>query len=191
LVPVAIAGGALGMVFGSMEVNVVAFAKEAGVLPYAGLILMAWSFGSLIAGAAYRRDHLAGVSGSALPSWSDIAGRVAIAITVRGSSDPGGSAADSQRYGNCANSHRIRWGHPVRGRPEPAQRGTRMELDGARRRRGCGAAVVGYVIDRSGAQAGFIAVAIAGLLLAVSAVFVRGPRPSVGPDDDHRHSAGS
>ena len=51
LVPVAIASGALGMVFGGMELNVVAFAKEAGVLPYAGLILVAWSFGSLVAGA--------------------------------------------------------------------------------------------------------------------------------------------
>ena len=51
LVPVAIACVGLGMVFGAMEVNVVAFAKEAGVLPYAGLILMAWSFGSLVAGA--------------------------------------------------------------------------------------------------------------------------------------------
>ena len=39
------------MVFGGMELNVVAFAKEAGVLPYAGLILVAWSFGSLVAGA--------------------------------------------------------------------------------------------------------------------------------------------
>jgi MFS family permease len=39
------------MVFGGMEVNVVAFAKEAGVLRYAGLILMAWAFGSLVAGA--------------------------------------------------------------------------------------------------------------------------------------------
>ena len=50
--PVAIACAALGMVFGGMEVNVVAFAKEAGVLDYAGVILMAWAFGSLVAGAA-------------------------------------------------------------------------------------------------------------------------------------------
>jgi MFS family permease len=51
LLPVAIACSALGMIFGGMEVNIVAFAKEAGVLPYAGLILIAWSFGSLVAGA--------------------------------------------------------------------------------------------------------------------------------------------
>ena len=40
-----------------------------------------------------------------------------------------------------------------------------------------GAAAVGYVIDSSGAQAGFVAVAIAGLLLTLSALFVRGPAP--------------
>jgi predicted MFS family arabinose efflux permease len=42
-----------------------------------------------------------------------------------------------------------------------------------------GAAAVGYVIDSSGAQAGFVAVATAGLLLTLSALFVRGPRASV------------
>jgi predicted MFS family arabinose efflux permease len=52
-----------------------------------------------------------------------------------------------------------------------------------------GAAVVGRVIDSSDAQAGFIAVATAGLLLAISAFFVRGPRTSGAPDGDHRHPA--
>ena len=51
LLPVAIACGALGMVFGGMEVVVVAFAKASGVLAYTGVILMAWAFGSLMAGA--------------------------------------------------------------------------------------------------------------------------------------------
>ena len=36
LLPVAIACGALGMVFGGMEVVVVAFAKASGVLKYTG-----------------------------------------------------------------------------------------------------------------------------------------------------------
>ena len=51
LLPVAIACGALGMVFGGMEVVVVAFAKASGVLKYTGVILMAWAFGSLLSGA--------------------------------------------------------------------------------------------------------------------------------------------
>jgi hypothetical protein len=45
-----------------------------------------------------------------------------------------------------------------------------------------GAAAVGYVIDSSGAQAGFVAVVIAGLLLTVGALFVRGPHPRVQPN---------
>jgi predicted MFS family arabinose efflux permease len=52
-----------------------------------------------------------------------------------------------------------------------------------------GAAAVGYVIDSSGAQAGFVAVAIAGLLLTLSALFVRGPRLSVAPDADQLRAA--
>ena len=55
-----------------------------------------------------------------------------------------------------------------------------------------GAAAVGYVIDSSGAQAGFVAVAIAGLLLTLSALFVRGPQPSViGPDSTSTPAAES
>ena len=52
-----------------------------------------------------------------------------------------------------------------------------------------GAAAVGYVIDSSGAQAGFVAVAIAGLLLTLSALFVRGPRLSGAPDADQMRAA--
>lgn len=50
LVPVVLGCAALGMLFGGMEVLIVAFAKAAGVLPFAGLIMMAWSSGSLISG---------------------------------------------------------------------------------------------------------------------------------------------
>jgi MFS family permease len=50
LAPVVLASVAIGAVFGGMEVVVVAFAREAGVLPYAGLFLTVWAFGSLLAG---------------------------------------------------------------------------------------------------------------------------------------------
>ena len=50
LVPVGVASLALGTLFGGMEVAVIAFATEAGVLPYAGFMLMAWAAGSLVAG---------------------------------------------------------------------------------------------------------------------------------------------
>jgi hypothetical protein len=50
LLPISVASLALGAVFGGMEVVVVAFAEETGVLPYAGLFITVWSFGSLLAG---------------------------------------------------------------------------------------------------------------------------------------------
>ena len=50
LIPIVLACAALGMLFGGMEVVIIAFADEAGILPYAGTIVMAWAGGSLIAG---------------------------------------------------------------------------------------------------------------------------------------------
>ncbi|HYP46207.1 MAG TPA: MFS transporter [Propionibacteriaceae bacterium] len=50
LIPIVVASAALGALFGSMELVVVAFAKEADVLPYMGLMIMVWAFGSLVAG---------------------------------------------------------------------------------------------------------------------------------------------
>jgi MFS family permease len=183
LVPVAIASGALGMVFGGMEVNVVAFAKEAGVLPYAGVILIAWSFGSLVAGAftgviiwrasPARRFRvgatLLALSLLPLPFVDQplgvalllILSGMTIAPTLIASVGVIQSSVDQSRL-----TEALAWNS------------TGMVAGVA-----VGAAAVGYLIDSSGAQAGFVAVAIAGLLLTLSALFVRGPHPSViGPD---------
>jgi MFS family permease len=179
LLPVAIASSALGMVFGGMEVNIVAFAKEAGVLPYAGLILVAWSFGSLVAGAVtgaitWRSspakrfrvsasllalsllplpfvDHPLGVALLLIISGMAIAPTLIATIGVIQ------SAVDQSRL-----TEALAWNS------------TGMVAGVA-----VGAAAVGYVIDSSGAQAGFVAVATAGLLLTLSALFVRGPRASI------------
>ena len=178
LVPVAIACAALGMVFGGMEVNVVAFAKEAGVVRYAGVILMSWAFGSLVAGAiagaitwrasAAKRFRVGAVSSRG----------VAAAAAVRGSPSGGScAAADAQRDGHRANPDRIGCGHPdlrcdqTRLTEALAWISTGMAAGVA-----AGAAVVGQVIDSSGAAAGFVAVVVAGLLLTISALFVRGQR---------------
>jgi MFS family permease len=182
LVPLAIACSALGMIFGGMEVNVVAFAKEAGVLPYAGLILMAWSFGSLIAGAITgaitwhappARRFRVGASVLALSllplPFVDhpigvalllIASGVAIAPTLIASVGVTQSAVDQSRF-----TEALAW------------TSTGMAAGVA-----AGAAAVGRVIDSLGAQAGFVAVAIAGLLLTISALFVRGSHRVVEPD---------
>jgi MFS family permease len=187
LVPVAIACVGLGMVFGAMEVNVVAFAKEAGVLPYAGLILMAWSFGSLVAGAVTgvitwrvspaRRFRvgatLLALSLLPLPFVSQPVGvalllilsGMAIAPTLIASVGVTQSAVDQTRL-----TEALAWSS------------TGLAAGVA-----AGAAVVGHVIDSSGAQAGFVAVAIAGLLLAMGAIFVRGPRLNAEPDLDQSH----
>jgi len=188
LVPVAIACVGLGMVFGAMEVNVVAFAKEAGVLPYAGLILMAWSFGSLVAGAVTgvitwrvppaRRFRvgatLLALSLLPLPFVSQpvavalllILSGMAIAPTLIASVGVTQSAVDQTRLIEA-----LAWSS------------TGLAAGVA-----AGAAVVGHVIDSSGAQAGFVAVAIAGLLLALGAIFVRGPRLGAEPSVDQRHT---
>ena len=188
LVPVAIACVGLGMVFGAMEVNVVAFAKEAGVLPYAGLILMAWSFGSLVAGAVTgvitwcvppaRRFRvgatLLALSLLPLPFVSQpvavalllILSGMAIAPTLIASVGVTQSAVDQTRL-----TEALAWSS------------TGLAAGVA-----AGAAVVGHVIDSSGAQAGFVAVAIAGLLLALGAIFVRGPRLGAEPNVDQRHT---
>jgi MFS family permease len=189
LVPVAIASGALGMVFGGMELNVVAFAKEAGVLPYAGLILVAWSFGSLVAGTVTgaiiwraspaRRFRVGAImltlSLLPLPFVSHPVGvalllilsGMAIAPTLIASVGVIQSAVDQSRL-----TEALAWNS------------TGMVTGVA-----AGAAAVGYVIDSSGAQAGFVAVAVAGLLLTLSALFVRGPDPSVEPDADQMRAA--
>jgi predicted MFS family arabinose efflux permease len=174
----AIASAALGMVFGGMEVNIVAFAEEAGVLPYAGLILIAWSFGSLVAGAvtgaiiwtaAPARRFRVGATMLALSllplpfvahplgvALLLILSGMAIAPTLIASVGVIQSAVDPRRLTEALawNSTGLVAGVAV------------------------GAAAVGFVIDSSGAQAGFLAVAIAGVLLTCSALFVRAPDPS-------------
>jgi predicted MFS family arabinose efflux permease len=172
------------MVFGGMEINVVAFAKEAGVLPYAGLILIAWSFGSLVAGAVTgaiiwraspaRRFRVGAtmLALSLLPlPFVDhplvvalllILSGIAIAPTLIASVGVIQSAVDQSRL-----TEALAWNS------------TGMVAGVA-----IGAAAIGFVIDSSGAQAGFLAVAVAGLLLTLTALFVRGPRPRVEPNAD-------
>jgi MFS family permease len=185
LLPIAIACTALGMIFGAMEVNVVAFAKEAGVLPYAGLILIAWSFGSLVAGAvtgaiawkasSARRFRVGAIllalSLLPLPFISQPVGvamvlilsGMAIAPTLIASVGVTQSAVDQSRL-----TEALAW----------ASTGLAAGV-------AAGAAAVGYVIDRWGPQAGFVTVVIAGILLTFSALFVRGPRATIGRDSDY------
>jgi MFS family permease len=182
LLPVAIASAAMGMVFGSMEVVVVAFAKEAGVLPFAGVILMAWAFGSLVAGAvtgaiAWRASParrfrvgaiLLAVSLLPMPFVSQplvlslllILSGMAIAPTLIASVAVTQASVDQTRL-----TEALAW------------ISTGMAAGVA-----AGAAAAGQLIDQAGAQAGFVGVAVAGLLLTLSALFVRARATGAGPD---------
>jgi predicted MFS family arabinose efflux permease len=189
LLPVAIASTALGMIFGGMEVNIVAFATEAGVLSYAGLILIAWSFGSLVAGlvsgaitwqaSPARRFRIGAIllalSLLPLPFISRpvgvamvlVASGMAIAPTLIASVGVTQSAVDQSRL-----TEALAW--------------TSTGLAGGV---AIGAAAVGHVIDSWGARGGFVAVAIAGLLLALGALFVREPHLSLEPAPDEVFTA--
>jgi MFS family permease len=186
LLPLAISCGALGMIFGGMEVNIVAFAKEAGVLSYAGLILTAWSFGSLVAGAVTgaivwraspaRRFRVSAslLALSLLPlPFVDNPVVVALLLVLSGMAIAPTLIASVGVTQSAVHQ----------GRLTEALAWTSTGLAGGV---AAGAAAVGYAIDSwGGAQAGFVGVAIAGLLLMICALFVRGPRTSPGQGSDH------
>ena len=77
LLPVSGACLALGAVFGGMEVVVVAFAKEAGVLPFAGVFITIWSFGSLLAGVV-----TGGIAWRSTPATRFRLGATALALSL-------------------------------------------------------------------------------------------------------------
>ncbi|HZA04609.1 MAG TPA: MFS transporter [Propionibacteriaceae bacterium] len=188
LLPISVASLALGAVFGGMEVVVVAFAEEAGVLPYAGLFITAWSFGSLLAGvatgaiawraAAATRFRIGAAAlaaslvpllflGSPLPvgallllSGMAIAPTLIATVAVIESSVPTARLTEALNWNT-----------------------TGMAIGLA-----AGAAVTGHLIDLSGSRGGFFAVVGAGVLLVASALTVRA-RAVVSPEPESRDSA--
>lgn len=192
LLPVAIACAALGAVFGGMEVVVVAFAKERDLLPYAGLLLMAWAAGSLVAGvvtgsidwraapAVRFRVGAVVLACSLVPlpfidepvllaALLTLSG-IAIAPTLIASVAVTQAAVDQRRL-----TEALAW-----------------TSTGIAAGVAAGAAVLGPIIDASGARAGFFGVVGAGVLLSVAALFVRArPTPlSPGPPDTQPDAPG-
>jgi MFS family permease len=189
LLPISLASLALGAVFGGMEVVVVAFAREMGVLPYAGLFITAWSFGSLLAGVvtgavAWRaapatrfRIGAAALAASLLPlpflgSPLPVGGLLlvsgmAIAPTLIASVAVIEAAVPTTRLTEALN-----WNT------------TGMALGLA-----AGAAVTGHLIDVAGARGGFFAVVGAGVLLVGSSLTVRARTVSAEPRDTAAVSA--
>ena len=173
LLPVAIACGALGMVFGGMEVVVVAFAKASGVLGYTGVILMAWAFGSLVAGAVTgtiawkaspaKRFRLGAASlAVSLVPLIFVSNPVIVALLLMVS----GIAIAPTLIASVA----VTQASVPPGRLTEALAWTSTGLAAGV---AAGAAGLGQVIDIWGWRAGFGGVAGAGLVLIISALFVR------------------
>jgi len=173
LLTVSAASFALGVVFGGMEVVVVGYAKAAGILPYAGVILMVWAFGSLLAGVVtgsiawrasparrFRIGALAlGLSLLPLPFVSQPV-LVGVVLTVSG----------------FAIAPTLIASVGVVQASVPASRLTEAlgwTSTGMAAGVAAGAALCGQLIDRVGADSAFWGVVAAGGLLVVLAFFVR------------------
>ena len=173
LLPVAIACGALGMVFGGMEVVVVAFAKASGVLKYTGVILMAWAFGSLLSGAVTGT-----ITWKASPAQRFRVSAVSLALSLLPLifvSNPLVVALLLMLSG-IAIAPTLIASVAVTQTSVPPSRLTEAlawTSTGLAAGVAAGAAGLGLVIDVWGWRAGFVGVAGAGLMLIISAFFVR------------------
>jgi MFS family permease len=162
-----------------MELVVVAFAKQAGIPEYTGFIVMAWAFGSLIAGlvtgtivwkaSPARRFRIGAIllACSVLPLPF-----VSNPIVVTGLLLLSGLAIAPTLIASVA----VTQAAVPHGRLTEALGWTSMGLAAGV---AAGAAGLGYVIDLFDARAGFWGVVAVGALLIVSAMCVRTSRPVV------------
>lgn len=183
LVPISLACAALGMLFGGMEVVIIAFADQAGILQYAGVILMFWAGGSLVAGIVTGT-----ITWTASPAKRFRIGAVFLALSLAplpfvmhplptaGLLILSGLTVAPTLIASVAVTQSL----VPADRLTEALGWTSMGLAGGV---GLGAAALGWVIDTGGAQAGFFGVVVAGLVLVVAALCVR-TRPGVPNADD-------
>lgn len=195
LVPIVLACAALGMMFGGMEVVIIAFADEAGILPYAGVIVMAWAGGSLIAGIVTGT-----ITWTAGPAQRFRVGAVLLALSlvplpfVLHPLPTAGLLILSGLFiaPTLIASVAVTQAAVPPERLTEALGWTSMGMAGGV---GLGAAALGQVIDAGGAQAGFYGVIGTGLVLITAALCVRTrpafaarseqvvSRPGTPPDD--------
>ena len=173
LVPIVFACAALGMLFGGMEVVIIAFADEAGVLPYAGVIVMAWAGGSLIAGVITGT-----ITWTAGPAKRFRIGAVLLALSliplpfVMHPLPTAGLLILSGLFiaPTLIASVAVTQAAVPPERLTEALGWTSMGMAGGV---GIGAAALGRVIDLGGAQGGFYGVIATGLVLIIAALCVR------------------
>jgi MFS family permease len=178
LVTAVVASWANGTVFGSMEVVVVAFARERDVLGASGVLLMCWALGSLVAGAVaglvtWRRPPLTRyrigavvLAASLLPmpfvgppvllgallavSGFAVAPTLIAAVSVVQTSVPPQRLTEALGWSSTGISAGV----------------------------ATGAALGGATVDRAGSGGGFALVAGFGVLLVVAVLLIR--RPATG-----------
>lgn len=176
MVPLVLASAALGALFGAVELVVVAFAREADILRYTGLIIMVWACGSLVAGlltgavvwraSPTRRFRVAAVllacsvlplpfasnpflvSGLLLLSGFFIAPTLIASVAVTQSSVDGSRLTEALAWSSMGMATGV----------------------------AAGAAGVGQVVDLYGSTGGFWGVVVIGFLLIVTALCVRPAR---------------
>lgn len=175
LATVVVACFAFGGVFGGMEVVVVAFARENAILPSAGLLLMCWAGGSLVAGL---------VAGSVTWRRSPVArfrvGAAALAATLAPMpfvEDPLLLAALLAVNGLAIAPTLIAEVSLVQTSVSALRLTEALGWSGTGLAGGVsiGAAVSGAVVDRIGSTGGFTAVAVFGVLLALGVLLIRPP----------------
>jgi MFS family permease len=178
LLAVSAACFALGGVFGGMEVAVVAFAQEADILGLTGVILMCWAAGSLLAGVVTGT-----IAWRASPARRFRISSIALAlslvplpfvdqpIVIAGLLAISGMAIAPTLIASVA----VTQGAVLPNRLTEALGWTSTGLAGGV---AAGAAGVGWLIDYSDSTAGFWGVVGFGLLLIVTAVFVRSSQPA-------------
>lgn len=173
LVPIAVACWASGCIFGGMEVVVVAFTQEAGVLDYAGVLLMCWAVGSLLAGVVagsltWRRG----------PAVRFRIGAVVLALSLVPLPFVGSPILLGVllALSGVAIAPTLIASVTVTQTAVPATRITEAlgwTSTGIATGVATGAAALGPVIDRVGATGGFVGLVVAGGLLVVAVAFVR------------------
>ncbi|WP_375425353.1 MFS transporter [uncultured Friedmanniella sp.] len=173
LLPMVFASVALGAIFGGMEVVVVAYATESGLLPYAGAFLMAWAVGSLVAGVVvgtitWRRP----------PAFRFRVGAAALALSLVPLPLVGAPAlvAVLLTVSGMAIAPTMIASVGVTRALVPQARLTEAlgwNSTGLAAGLALGASVLGQLVDRGGPQLGFTGVVGAGVLLILAALGVR------------------
>jgi predicted MFS family arabinose efflux permease len=185
LLPLVLASAGLGALFGAMELVVVAFAKEAGIASYTGLIVMVWAAGSLVAGLVTGT-----VVWRASPPRRFRVGALLLAISVLPLpfvTHPVAVTALLFLSGmfiapTLIASVAVTQANVPAGRLTEALGWTSMGMASGV---AAGAASLGYVVDVSGSQAGFWGVVVIAALLTATALFVRAPAKRPGSPDSN------